>query len=180
MKTILLTSLVMMTVSCGEIKKAADAAEAQAKKDAESTETDSDVKTGSRTVTKSVTTTVKESGDQSVLKDVDQDEPEIDDAKKDVKPIVIVESPIVGTWFEACDDGIAYKKVFGKDGTLKIYTYVFDDQYCESQEAQMFVQRMKYKADDKYVRIGQENPIEINVSGDNNTVIFGDQELQKH
>lgn len=175
--------IAMLAVSCSDIQKAIEEANKKTETDTDtSTEVASDTRTGSRTVTKSVTTTVSESGDQSILKDADLDS---DDEEKEPasnapkSPVVVVLSPIVGTWFENCDDGISYKKVFGKDGTLKIYTYVHDDQDCET-DAQVFIQRMKYNADDKYVQIGKEPVLEINVSNNNNTVILGDQELQKH
>lgn len=186
MKTQLLT-LGLLIGGCGSIDHLATSID-NASKTASATSTNTDTataantKTGSKTVTTSTTTTVSESGDQSVLSDAES-VPQT--AQKDPvpngvqKPIV---SPIVGTWLEACDDGISYKKEFGADGTLTVTTFVYDNQQCDgSNPPEVFVQKRKYQvvAEDT-VQIGNDAPITINVSGDNNTVIIGNQELQKH
>lgn len=159
-----------------KIKKEEQAAK-EAEEQKEKGSDKDDVRTGSRTTTTttSVTETVSVSGDQSVFDEVKKDKEE--DKKEPV--VVVVKSPIVGVWLEDCDDGIAYKKVFGKDGILRITTLVYQDQYCESY-AQAYTQHMRYAIDRDFLVIEKQAPIEITIIGDNNTLIMGESELHRH
>jgi hypothetical protein len=183
MKTQLLILGLLMGACGNQIDHLATAIDNANKKSSTDTATDTataaNTKTGSRTVTKSVTTTVSESGDQSVFTDSQTATSPASSPAPVVAPKV--KSPIVGSWMISCDDGIAWKKEFGSNGVLKVTTYVYDNPSCDAsvKQPQVFVQQTKYTADDEVVVIANDQPISINVDGNNNTIVLGNQVLEK-